>query len=80
MLNIVFNCIPVGLIISGGGSSSNSSSDSLSSELVAGVICFDACGVVDVLSAAAVSTCAAPVVVPSVPSLSVSSFEIDSIS
>ena len=44
--------IPVGFVMSGG----SSSSESLSPELVTGVICFDVCGVVDVLSAAAVST------------------------
>ena len=66
--------LPVGFTTSGGGSSS--SSDSLSSELGTGVICFDVCGVKDVLSATAVSTS----VVPSAPSDPVSSFEIDSIS
>ena len=51
LTDILFK-IPVGFVMSGG----SSSSESLSSELVTGVICFDVCGVVEVLSAAAVST------------------------
>ena len=65
--------IPVGFVMSGG----SSSSESLSPELVTGVICFDVCGVVYVLSAAAVSTWLGA---PSPSTESGSSFEIDSIS